>query len=47
MAFLGNNQYWPGRVFGLCVYFMSGAHEGSTKNSGSGEAGDRTCNPCT
>ena len=43
--FLGNNQYWHGRVYVLCVYFMSGAPEGSS-DSGSGEAGDRTCDPC-
>ena len=42
--FLGSNQYWARRVYGLCVYYMSGAPEIST-DSGSGEAGDRTCDP--
>ena len=36
--------YWAGRVYGLCVYFMMGASEGSTK-SGSGETGNRACEP--
>ena len=42
--FLSSNQYWDGRVYGLCVYFMTGAPEGSTE-SGSGEAGVQTCDP--
>ena len=36
--FLCSNQYWAGRVYGLCVYFMSWAPECST-DSGSGEGG--------
>ena len=29
--FLGSNQYRAGRVYGLCVYFMTGAPKGSSK----------------
>ena len=29
---MGSNQYWAGRVYDLCVYFMSGTPEGSTEN---------------
>ena len=39
---MGSNHYYARRVYGLCMYFMTGAPEGSTE-SGSGEAGDRTC----
>ena len=28
---LGRNQYWAGRVYDLCVYYMTGAPEGSPK----------------
>ena len=42
---LGSNQYRAGRVYDLCVYFMTGASESSTE-SGSGDAGNRTCDPC-
>ena len=38
------NSTWYGRVYGLCVYLMTGAPEGSTE-SGSGEAGVQTCDP--
>ena len=41
---LGRYQYQTGRVYGFCVYFMMGVPEGSAE-SGSGEAGDRTCDP--
>ena len=34
---VGSNQYQARRAYDLCVYFMTGALEGSTK-SGSGEA---------
>ena len=41
---MGSNQYWSERVYGLRVFFMSGAPEGLTE-SGSGEGGDQTCDP--
>ena len=29
---MGRNQYWAGRVYILCVYYMTGTPEGSTKS---------------
>ena len=29
---MGRNQYWAGRVYDLCVYYMTGTHEGSTES---------------
>ena len=29
---MGSNQCWAGRVYDLCVYFMTGTPEGSTKS---------------
>ena len=29
---MGRNQYWAGRVYDLCVYYMTGTLEGSTKS---------------
>ena len=29
---MGSNQYWAGRVYDLCVYFMTGTPEGSTES---------------
>ena len=29
---LGSNQYQAGRVYDLCVYFMTGAPEGASNN---------------
>ena len=29
---MGSNQYWVGRVYDLCVYYMTGTPEGSTKS---------------
>ena len=29
---IGRNQYWAGRVYDLCVYFMMGTPEGSTES---------------
>ena len=29
---MGSNQYWAGRVYDLCVYFMTGTLEGSTES---------------
>ena len=28
---MGRNQYWAGRVYDLCVYYMAGTPEGSTE----------------
>ena len=28
---MGSNQYWAGRVYDICVYYMTGAPEGSPK----------------
>ena len=29
---MGRNQYWAGRVYDLCVYYMTGTLEGSTES---------------
>ena len=29
---MGRNQYWAGRFYDLCVYYMTGTPEGSTVN---------------
>ena len=29
---MGSNQYWAGRVYDLCVYYMTGTPEGSIKS---------------
>ena len=29
---VGSNHYWAGRVYDLCVYFMTGTPEGSTES---------------
>ena len=29
---MGRNQYWAGRVYHLCVYYMTGTPEGSTES---------------
>ena len=29
---MGRNQYWAGRVYYLCVYYMTGTPEGSTES---------------
>ena len=29
---MGSKQYWTGRVYGLCLYFMTGAPKGSTES---------------
>ena len=29
---MGWNQYWAGRVYDLCVYYMTGTPEGSTES---------------
>ena len=29
---MGSNQYWTWKVYDLCVYYMTGTPEGSTKS---------------
>ena len=29
---MGRNQHWAGRVYYLCVYYMTGTPEGSTQS---------------
>ena len=29
---MGRNRYWAGRVYDLCVYYMTGTPEGSTES---------------
>ena len=29
---MGRNQYWAGRVYELCVYYMTGTPKGSTES---------------
>ena len=29
---MGRNQYWAGRVYALCFYYMTGTPEGSTES---------------
>ena len=29
---MGRNQYWAGRVYDLCVYYMTGTPEGSAES---------------
>ena len=29
---MGRNQYWAGRVYDLCVYYMTGTPDGSTES---------------
>ena len=29
---MGSNQYWAGRVYDMCVYYMTGTPEGSTES---------------
>ena len=41
---MGRNQYWAGRVYDLCVYYMTGTPEAQPKVVLWG-AGNRTCNP--
>ena len=29
---MGSNQYWAGRIYDLCVYYMTGTPKGSTES---------------
>ena len=42
---MGSNQYWAGRVYGLCLYFMTGAPEGSTESGYMGKPGIEPATP--
>ena len=42
---MGRNQYWAGRVYDLCVYYMTGTPEGSTESGFMEKPGNRTCDP--
>ena len=42
---MGRNQYWAGRVYDLCVYYMTGTPKAQPKVVFYGEAGNRTCDP--
>ena len=36
---MGRNQYWAGRAYDLCVYYMTGTPEGSTESGFSEKPG--------
>ena len=40
---MGRNQFWAGRVYELCVYYMTGTPEGSTESGFMEKPG--TCDP--
>ena len=42
---MGSNQYWAGRVYDLCVYFMTGTPEGSTESGFMEEPGIEPATP--
>ena len=42
---MGCNQYWAGRVYDLCVYFMTEALEGSTESGFMEKPGIEPVNP--
>ena len=42
---MGRNQYWAGRVYDLCVYYMTGTPEGSTKIGFMKKPGIETATP--
>ena len=42
---MGSNQYWAGRVYGLCLYFMTGALKGSTESGFMGKPGIEPATP--
>ena len=42
---MGRNQYWAGRVYDLCVYYMTGTPEGSTESSFIEEPGIEPATP--
>ena len=42
---MGRNQYWAGRVYDLCVYYMTGTPEGSTESGFMEEPGIEPATP--
>ena len=42
---MGRNQYWTGRVYSLCVYFMMGTPEGSLESAFMEKSGIKTTTP--
>ena len=42
---MGRNQYWAGRVYDLCVYYMTGTPEGSTESGFMEELGIEPATP--
>ena len=42
---MGSNQYWAGRVYDLCVYYMTGTPEGSTKSDFMEKSGIESATP--
>ena len=42
---MGRNQYWAGRVYDLCVYYMTGTPEGSTESGFIGKPGIEPATP--
>ena len=43
---MGRNQYWAGRVYDLCVYYMTGTPEGSTESEFMEKLGIEPATPC-
>ena len=42
---MGRKQYWAGRVYDLCVYYMTGTPEGSTESDFMEKAGIEPATP--
>ena len=42
---MGRNQYWAGRVYDLCVYYITGTPEGSTESGFMEKPGIETATP--
>ena len=42
---MGSNQYWAGRVYDMCVYYMTGTPEGSTESGSMEEPGIEPATP--
>ena len=43
---MGGNQYWAGRIYDLCVYYMTGTPEGSTESGFMEKPGIKPATPC-
>ena len=42
---MGRNQYWAGRVYELCVYYMTGTPKGSTESGSMEKPGIEPATP--